>query len=100
MYLILAVYDALRTFDRPCTRAELGAASDLVRDEVRNGLDGLRRRGAVIVDGAPRERTAYMLRPGADRPTDLRGNPGHTKSPEMRAKISAGVMRVRHTGRR
>lgn len=91
MRLIVAVFDALRTFDRPCTRAELEAASGLGRHEVRNGLDGLRHRRLLLVMGNARERATYRLKPSAQRPEDLRGH-GERAAP-VRERIAAGVAR-------
>lgn len=73
MRLIVAVYDALRSFDRPCTRAEIERQAQLTGVEAKKGLLGLKRRGDVLMDGAPRQRTLYRLRPGAQRPADRRG---------------------------
>lgn len=92
MRLITTVYDALRTFDRPCTRAELEAATGLGKHEVRNGLDGLRQRRLVSVSGSARERATYQLRPAAERPEDLRGRSARTEA--TRQRISASRRRA------
>lgn len=73
MYLILAVYDAMQSLDCPATRAELEHASGLDTASVRKGLDGLRRRRVLIMDGKPCALSRYALQPGTERPTDLRG---------------------------
>ena len=73
MHVILRVFDAIRSFDRPCTCAELARETGLTRDSVRKGLDGLRRRKLLVEDGAPRLRTTYLLAVEAPRPEDLRG---------------------------
>lgn len=85
MQLILAVYDALRSFDRPCTRAEIEREALLTRDEVRIGLDGLRRRHAIRMEGLPRQQATYRLVPGAERPEDLRGQ--YERSEEQRRRM-------------
>lgn len=72
MRLIHAVFDALRTLDRPCTRAEIQQHCRIDRDAARKGLDALRRRGGLQIA----ERAGcvtYALRPGAPRPLELRG---------------------------
>lgn len=86
MHLILAVYDALRSYDRACTRAEIEAATDLGKDDVRAGLRGLQRRGDLIVIGSERQRAMYRLRTGAERPIDLRGKAA--KDEETRARMA------------
>lgn len=73
MRLIVAVYDALRTFDRPCTRAEIEREARLGPIETKKGLLGLKRRGELVVTGSARQRALYRLRPEAERPTDQRG---------------------------
>lgn len=73
MRLILTVYDALRTFDRPCTRAELEAVTGMTKDDVWRGLRGLMRRHCLHVVGEPRKRTTFRLLKDAKRPFDLRG---------------------------
>lgn len=73
MRLIEAVYDALRSFDRPCTRAEIEREACLCTVEVKKGLLGLKRRGDLVTDGVERQRAVYSLREGAERPTDQRG---------------------------
>lgn len=90
--LILVVYDALRTFDRPCTRAELEAETGLSKDDVWTGLKGLMRRRCLRIVGEPRQRTTFQLVTGATRPYDLRGM--SPKSAATRGRISAAV-RVR-----
>jgi hypothetical protein len=85
--LIAAVFDALATFDRPCTRAELERESGLTKDQVHLGLRGLDRRHVLLVDGAARSRTVYQLLPGAQRPEDLRGK--FARSDEFKALQSA-----------
>lgn len=96
MRLIDAVYDALRSFDRPCTRAELEAATGLGKDDVWNGLKGLLRRGVVCTDDAPRKRGLYALVPGAPRPEDRRGRA--PKSEATRALISAARKTYQSSG--
>lgn len=86
MRLILAVFDALRTFDRPCTRAELQRESGLDKDEVHLGLRGLDRRHMLAVEGNPRSRGLYQLTPEAKRPEDLRGK--YVRAAEHRAQAS------------
>lgn len=93
MRLIAAVYDALRTFDRPCTRTELEDASGLSRHEVRNGIDGLRHRRLLLVVGSARERATYRLKPGAQRPEELRGR--QERPAAVRHRIAVGVARHR-----
>ncbi len=87
MRLILAVFDALRTFDRPATRAEIEREAGLTFDEVHKGLRGLMRRGALVMDGKPRCRSVYALTDGAQRPADLRGR--YKRTAEGRAAIAA-----------
>lgn len=82
--LILAVFDALRSFDRPCTRSEIEREALLTRDEVRIGIDGLRRRHAVRMEGLPRQQATYRLVPGAERPEDRRGH--YDRSEEIRER--------------
>lgn len=86
MHLILAVYDALRSYDRPCTRAEIENATSMEKDDVREGLRGLQRRGDLIVIGSERQRATYRLRTGAERPVDLRGK--SVKDEETRARMA------------
>jgi len=83
--LIACVYDALRTVNRPCTRVEIEQVSGLDKDSVREGLDGLRRRQDLLIE-RDRRSNVYMLRPGAQRPVDLRGR--HTQSEQTRERIS------------
>ena len=87
MRLILTVFDALRTFDRPCTRAEIESASGLKTDDVGKGLKGLMRRRCLRIVGEPRRVTTFALVPGAARPLDLRGIAG--KSDITRRRIAA-----------
>ncbi len=84
MHLILAVYDALRSYDRPCTRAEIEETAGLGKDDVREGLRGLQRRGDLIVVGTERQRATYRLRPGAQRPVELRGKAPKTDETRVR----------------
>ena len=86
MNLILAVYDALRSYARACTRAEIEIAAALGKDDVREGLRGLQRRGDLIVVGTERQRATYRLRTGAERPVDLRGK--GEKDEETRARMA------------
>lgn len=72
-----AVYNALRLHDHGCTALELERATGLVRAEVKNGLLGLRRRRVLLLMGNERERARYRLKPGAQRPADLRGGARH-----------------------
>lgn len=87
MRLIHTVFDALRTFDRPCTRAEIEAATGLKKDDVWKGLKGLMRRRCLRIVGEPRRVTTFALAPGAMRPLDLRGVSG--KSEITRRRIAA-----------
>ena len=73
MRMILAVFDALRTFDRACTRAELERETGCDQRAVENGLCGLLRRGLLIVGGLRGQRGTYELVLGAHRPVDRRG---------------------------
>src|SRR5512139_2768199 len=69
MRLIQAVYDALRTFDRPATRAEIERESGLDKPAVERGLEGLDRRGDLVrKDVKPRKGGTYALKAGAVRP--------------------------------
>lgn len=91
MRLILAVYDALRSFDRPATRLELERESGLCKDDVHAGLRGLVRRGSVVKDVDGRRGGTYRLQPDAARPCDLRGN--FPRGPEYRATLRAAYLR-------
>ncbi len=54
------VLAALRTFDRPATRAEIERESGLSYDQVHNAIRTLRRSGMVIVEvDAPRRRALF-----------------------------------------
>lgn len=77
MRLIVAVYEALRSFARPATRREIEREAGLTMEQVRKGLDGLNRRAALVVDGAPRQLTTYALKPNAARPVEGRGRKAH-----------------------
>jgi hypothetical protein len=74
MRLIVDVYIALRTFDRPATVRELQREAGLERDEVHQGLRGLNRRHLIVKDAAPRQTGTYRLVSGAELPQDLRGH--------------------------
>lgn len=74
MRLILAVFDAMRTFDRSVTRMEIERESGLNKYAVEKGLCGLMRRGLLVIHTEPRKRGLYGLVPGAKRPEDLRGH--------------------------
>lgn len=87
MRLILAVFDALRTFDRPATRREIEREAGLTFDEVRQGLRGLAKRGVLTVDGGMRCRAVYALTPAAQRPTEMRGR--YERTAAGRAAIAA-----------
>lgn len=78
-----AVYNALRLHDHGCTAYELERATGLVRAEVKNGLLGLRRRRVLLIMGSERERARYRLKPGAQRPVDLRGGARHGESVDL-----------------
>lgn len=82
MRLILNVYDALRTFDRPATRRELEKESGLLPEQVRKGLDGLRRHHLLVVYGPPRFRCTYELVAKAPRPIEIRGRKAKDAIPE------------------
>lgn len=74
--MILRVYAALRSFNRPATRREIERESGLSRDAVAAGLRGLDRPGRrllVRVQVEPGLRGLYALVAGAPAPTDLRG---------------------------
>jgi hypothetical protein len=76
VHVILAVYTALRSFNRPATRREIEREAGLDRDAVAAGLRGLNRPGRrLLVRHAvePGARGLYSLVPGAPAPTDLRG---------------------------
>lgn len=100
VHCILKVFDALRTFARPATRVELERESGLDANGVRKGLDGLDRRGVLVMDGEPRKLSTYTLQPGTERPTDLRGRrPGQQAHRAARpavavAKVSAKPRKV------
>ena len=83
MHLILQVYKALRTFDRPATKAEIAREAGLSRDAVAAGLRGLDRPGRRVLvkrDVAPGLRGMYALIAGAPEPTDLRGRWEHDEA--------------------
>lgn len=69
-----AVFDALRTFDRACSRAELEHETGLDTEEVRGALRVLKRHGVLNVDGGRCQLTTYRLKPHAPRPVDMRGH--------------------------
>ena len=69
MTIVEAVFAALKSFDRPATRAEIETAADLDKRQVENGLCALLRAGALIRQvEAPRTRGLYALIPGARCP--------------------------------
>lgn len=78
MRAVFKVFDALAAGPSPLTRAEIEAATDLVRDEVIEGLRSLRRRNLLVMHGQPRERVRYSLVSGAIRPTEGRGRYSRT----------------------
>lgn len=78
MDCILGVFDALATFDRPATRAEIETESGLDKRAVENGLAGLMRRQLLRIDGGPRMLTTYQLAAVAPRPETLRGRYSRT----------------------
>jgi hypothetical protein len=91
MRLIVTVYDALKATAGPCTRLHLEQLTGLTKWEVREGLDGLRRRRALQVYGRPRETATYELTRDAERPEDLRGR--RPKAEDTRQRIGEGVAR-------
>lgn len=59
------VYQALKTFDRPATRAELQKETGLDRHGVHAGIRVLREQGYIDETGAgERKRGLYQLKPG------------------------------------
>jgi hypothetical protein len=74
MRLVLAVFHALRTFDRPATRAELERETGLSAKQVWKGLDGLYRR-KLLVQERPgrRNRGLFELLDRNQVPWQLRG---------------------------
>lgn len=73
MLPVLLVFDALRTFDRPATRAELEVESGLDYDQVHKALRTLALHQLLIKDAVARQRGTYQLKPGAIRPVLKRG---------------------------
>lgn len=74
MHIAVIVFNALRTFDRPATRAEIERESGLDYDQVHEALRTLSRHGVLIkfVDG-PRRRGLYQLTEDARRIETVRG---------------------------
>jgi hypothetical protein len=93
MRLIVIVFDALQATAGPCTRLHIEQLTGLTKWEVREGLDGLRRRRMLQVYGRPRETATYELTRAAVRPEDLRGR--RPKDEDTRARIGEGVARYR-----
>ena len=94
MQLILQVFDALRTFDRPATRAELERESGLDKDAVWSGLRGLIRRGLVICAQEGRQRGMYMLTRMAERPECARGKYERDSDHRQRMALATKATRV------
>lgn len=90
MRCIHAVFDALRTFDRPATRRELERESGLSSDQVAAALRSLFRQKLLERDVAGRQRGTYWLAPGAQRPEDQRGR--FTRDDEYRRRMRSAYL--------
>ena len=86
---LIRVFDALRTFARPATRAELEREASLSKDEVWAGLRGLIRRGLVICIQEGRQRGTYVLTKMAARPECGRGR--YERAEEHRHRMARAV---------
>jgi hypothetical protein len=84
------VFDALRTFDRPATRAEIERESELGYDQVHNALRTLWRNGLVVIEvDAPRRRGLYRVATGAERGECSRGR--YERDQEHRQRMADAV---------
>jgi hypothetical protein len=84
------VLDALRTFDRPATRAEIERESELGYDQVHNALRTLCRNGLVVIEvDAPRRRGLYRVATGVERSECARGR--YERDHEHRQRMADAV---------
>lgn len=96
MSAAVEVFKALRSFDRPASRAEIERESGLEYDQVHEALRTLARHGLLVklVD-APRRRGLYQLSEDARKPETARGRYERT---EMHRQQIAALVRARRAG--